>query len=513
MKRQALCIELLEDCVFSASAASEGGHQSLDRIPGAALLGAAASRRYHALDRRDAYTLFHSGKLRFSDATPWDGHAPGWPTPLCWHYEKLADYKRKDPDATRLQADKIINRLHDPAEQQRQIKQLRGGYVHADGRYTTPARQLRLKTAIAPETGRAEEAQLFGYDALLRGQSFIAFIEADDDIDQKQFDDILDALSGEQLLGRSRSAEYGRCRIAEVDHAPPGPGNSESGIILWLLSDLALADEFGNPKTEPAAEDFGLGGCKIDWARSFLRTRRYSPWNGARQGYDSERLVLQAGSVIALSGTPDDAEAPQCLHENGAGLHREAGLGRIWVNPPLLTTARPRFDVLAPLSRADGEVEKPANDPLIQWLERRADIDWREIVETLVRQHLAMYNDAIDAARRFNGITGDVDYGPSRSQWAEVGNIARNRTGRSIFEKLFDGDQARIKPKGEGWNIEIPAEEAGQPPQNLADWLKKRLAFDKITGEIPDAHKNRAYALFIQRLADHITDTIQTRRV
>ncbi len=518
MKRQALAIDLLEDCVFSASAATEGGHESLDRIPGAALLGAAASRRYDALDRRDAYTLFHSGKLRFSDATPWDDHAIGWPTPLCWHYEKLATYKKEDQGATRLIANRILNCLaidcfRNDSDANRQLKQLRGGYIHTDGHYAAPARELRLKTAIAPETGRAEEAQLFGYDALLRGQRFVAFVEADDDIDQARFDEIIDALTGEQLLGRSRSAEYGRCRVTPIDHAPPKPGKHNGDITLWLLSDLALADAFGYPKTEPAPEDFGLEGCEIDWSRTFLRTRRYSPWNAARQGYDSERLVAQAGSVITLGGQPDDPGALQRLHENGAGLHREAGLGRVWVNPPLLATARPQFDEPAPPSRADDEVEKPTNDPLIQWLERRADVDWREIVETLVRQHLALYNNAIDAARRFNGITGDVDYGPSRSQWAEVGNVARNQTGRKIFEDLFQGDKARIKPKGEGWNIEIPAKKADQPPQKLADWLKAKLAFDTITSEIPDAHKNRAYALFIQRLADRINDTIQTRGV
>ena len=475
---------------------------------------AAASRRYDTLDRCDAYTLFHSGKLRFSDATPWDGHAPGWPTPLCWHYEKRAAYKGKNQGITRLIAGNIINRLHNSGEQQRQLKQLRGGYIHADGRHTEPDHELRLKTAIDPKTGRAEEAQLFGYDALLRGQRFIAFVEADDDIDQTRFDDILDALNGEQLLGRSRSAEYGRCRVTPIDHAPPTPGESDGDITLWLLADLALADTFGQPKAEPAPEDFGLQGCEIDWSRTFLRTRRYSPWNSTRQGYDSERLVIQADGVITLTGTPNDPDALQRLHDHGAGLHREAGLGRLWVNPPLLATERPQFDKPVPSASESApgkEVEKPVNDPLIQWLESRADIDWRETVETLVRQHLDMYKKAIDASRRFNGVTEDLAYGPSRAQWAEVGNIARNQTGKAIFDSLFSGDKARIKPKGEGWDIEIPAEKMDHAPQKLADWLKKILAFEIITSEIPDTHKNRAYALFIRSLADRIADAIETR--
>ena len=58
MKQRSLNIELIDDCVFSAHAATQGGHESLDRIPGATLLGVAASRLYAQLSRQQAWLAF-----------------------------------------------------------------------------------------------------------------------------------------------------------------------------------------------------------------------------------------------------------------------------------------------------------------------------------------------------------------------------------------------------------------------------------------------------------------------
>lgn len=89
--------------------------------------------------------------------------------------------------------------------------------MRADGLRVRPQRELRLKTAIDPQQGRAEEGRLFGYDALLRGQTFQARLDADYDVNPDLFRRVTDALSGERLLGRSRSAEYGRARLEPVE--------------------------------------------------------------------------------------------------------------------------------------------------------------------------------------------------------------------------------------------------------------------------------------------------------
>ena len=88
--RRALRLTLLDDCVFSARNATEGGHHSLSRIPGQTLLGAAAARLYGTFIERgdDAYTAFHSGRVRFLDGLPSDADAIAYPVPLAWHRPK-----------------------------------------------------------------------------------------------------------------------------------------------------------------------------------------------------------------------------------------------------------------------------------------------------------------------------------------------------------------------------------------------------------------------------------------
>lgn len=494
-------IELIDDCVFSARSAPESGHVSLDRVPGAALLGAAAGKLYASLDRREAFTAFHSGRLRFSDALPWDGKAVAYPVPLCWHSDKnLAPDK-----AGRLQAERIHNFIFSPgiASSGREVqpKQLRAGYVHADGRWIRPAHGLRLKTAIDPATGRVAEGQLFGYDALARGQRFAARLEADADFDPDLFEQVRAALTGEVLLGRSRSAEYGRAHIEQVvlPATEVGTPASDDLLILWLLSDAALCDASGYPVVQPDADALGLPGAEVDWSKSFLRTRRYSPWNAARHGYDCERLVLAAGSVLTLRLceplTPDDLD----LFKSGIGLYREMGLGKVWVNPPLLGGKHPPFvesgeEPIPPI------LSRPQH-PLVDWLERQQGGAWKiaaaEEVERLQRE----YREFLEAARRFAGVSPGVPFGPSGAQWGNVLEAARNAGGEDLYAALFGRDRGIIKPRGEGWSEEA-VDESGFV--TISQWLEHRLQ--------PQRFEARAYAWIVRELAHRVRNDLERPR-
>lgn len=501
-----LAIELIDDAVFSARAATEGGHESLDRIPGAALLGAAAAKLYARLDRKAAFAAFHSGRLRFGDGLPFDGGALGYPMPLAWHHAKNMPPDRGgrlDPDAVyNFQHGERIDPPADaPSAVERQPKQLRAGYVRPDGSWLRPARSLRLKTAIDPNTGRAAEGQLFGYDALARGQRFAARIEADGDLDAALFEQIIAALTGSLLLGRSRSAEYGRARAWTVDLGAPAPGPLQGNqVTLWLLSDLALVGADGQPTLTPDAVSLALHGATLCAGQTFLRGRRYSPWNAARHGYDRERLVLSAGGVITLALaqalTPQQAAR---LHA-GIGLHREAGLGRLWVNPPLLADKHPDFEQAGAV--ADLTIAEPAPpDPLIAWLDVQGG-DWKAEAE---RSGLALadwYIKLLVEARRIAGVSPKLAFGPSKSQWGRVLEAAREHDGKRLFDVLFSGDSAVIKPKAEGWSEEVPVQIGKW--ERLADWLQ---------GQLPHDAAQRGYAHKVRRLARRVRDDIDTRRV
>lgn len=483
--RQALRLTLLDDCVFSERNATEGGHRGLSRIPGQTLLGAAAAKLYGTLAARGdaAYIAFHSGRVRFLDGLPSDGKAIAYPVPFALHRPKSGGNQALAHNFSRSKGE-----LPDGA----QPKQMRDGYVFADGRHLEPGRGLRMKTAIDPKTGHAAEGQLFGYESLSRGQTFIAWVEADPPA-KGLMDEIVAALQGEALLGRSRSAEYGRVRIetltgvAEPDHGAV-TGNT---LTLWLLSDLALAGPDGRPTLEPSAAALGLREGRILWDKTFLRSRRYSPWNAHRHGYDRERLLLTAGGVITLE--LPRAPTPEELNQlkAGVGLYREAGLGRLWVEPPLLaketvTLTKFKADALPPAEVTD--------DPLLGWLGEQAT-DWRTPLDVRAKELAEKVEQVLEAARRRHGIRRGEDFGPSRSQWGRVLEAGRTKSGMPLFEELFLRDSAVIKDDGDGWGEIVRYD--GAEPCRLSAWLESNLT---LSPRIKPTH----YAYLIRRLAHRL---------
>ena len=480
--RQGLTITLLEDCVFSARPATSGGHESLDYIPGQALLGVAAATLYGRLSRDEAFQLFHSGAVRFGNGLPWRDGAVAWPVPLAWHAPKEAELAGDDLAAS---ADALYNFQHGSELPGRlQPRQLRGGYVRRDGRRFNPATELRMKTAIDPETGRAAEGQLFGYDALARGATFATTVEADDSVAPEQFEAIVDALVGERFMGRSRSAEYGRVQIERAE--VPAVENRVDGqrVTLWLLSDLALVDEWGQPTLLPETHHLGLGDGRVDWDATFLRSRRYSPWNAWRGGFDRERDVLNAGGVITLELEREPTAEQLAALASGAGLYREAGLGRLWLNPPLLAHWQPVFEPLVATATGESRAVARPDHPLIDWLEA-VDGSHRHRVEERVRTLFVEWRELLRRSRRDAGLSEDVARGPSASQWSSVGEAARRISGDKLLAQLFEASNGIIgksaKAPNKGWNPGWSDEyrEEGGSWWALGAWLQQRLRSER----------------------------------
>ncbi|OZB62255.1 MAG: hypothetical protein B7X31_10055 [Thiomonas sp. 13-66-29] len=509
--QRTLVIDLLDDCVFSARSATSGGHASLDRIPGASLLGAAANALYAQLAPHAAFDAFHSGRLRFGDGLPWDGHTTGHPMPLSWHHAKVDKAHREGGTTRHIVAERIYNFQHCNGihgSEETQPKQLRDGYIHANGQWSKPRHSLHLKTAIDAATARAAEGQLFGYDALEKGQTFAARIEADDDFDPDLFSQVLQTLCGDILLGRSRSAEYGRVRARLIDGTSPQPGPMlDQRLTLWLLSDLALCTSDGQPTLTPDAESLGLPGeSQIVWGKTFLRQRRYSPWNAARRGYDSERVVLAAGGVITIQlPAPLDPTAIAAL-QAGLGLHREAGLGRLWVNPPLLADRHPVFVAPATSAQAQHATARP-NHPLLDWLDGQ-NTGWKEQAESEARKIASEYAQQITVARSLLGEPEGSEFGPSKAQWGRLLEAARQMEGQALFDALFQGDSAIVKPTGKGWDVDVLTAD-GLRLIKLADWLRSQLPYQ---AQGAAANQPAIYAHRVRQLAHRVRGNIDKRQ-
>ncbi len=166
MNTQHFNIQLKQPLIVSQQAATAGQHQSLDYIPGSAILGMVASQLYAQLTPEEALQVFHSGAVRFSDALPVHQGQTAYPVPLCWHHSKGTDYHRKDCLDPKEIYD--VSRKDRAQLAGKQPVQLRQFYVTEQGRRWQPNKVQTLKTAIDADKNSAADGQLFGSKQSLR---------------------------------------------------------------------------------------------------------------------------------------------------------------------------------------------------------------------------------------------------------------------------------------------------------------------------------------------------------
>lgn len=488
-----LDLELLDEVVVSRTSATTGQHRCLPFIPGSNLLGAIASTLYDERDGR-MFDIFHSGRVRFGDARPLTPSLQStWPVPLAWHGDKGGGATH---DNERWRADAILNLAATGLDDSGflQPQQIREAFVGETDERVRPRTRYRMKTAIARSTGSAADGQLFGYEALARGQRFRATLSADDaallEPLRKHLRDVI-------YLGRSRSAQYGRAKIVSVKDSRPlsqAPLATLDGVphlVLWLASDLAARDAgTGMPTYTPGLADLGLDDLVSGVAateKTFVRTRRYSPFNAKRRAHDLERQVIVGGSVLCyrLERMPDPQLAARLAERLAAGLgeHREAGLGEVVLDAVLKNLLLSRHPVLSPArERVPLPPPAPPDHPLVAWLQAGEHRDTAESkANGWAEQMLGKLLRAYASARRYNGVAKDLDCGPVASQWGRVQDAAIEKTRREdLASALFEGDSAICKANDEVWGMAT-----GQTPgETYRSWLAEAVgkAFDDGVG-------------------------------
>ena len=403
--RQGIRIELLDPVISSQAVASAADPTSLPYIPGAMLWGLYANHIYKTAKDR-ALELLHSAGVRFLDGLPLTDHGPGFPLPMSIHLPKAAG-----PESLRdLKCDLTVD------EYEPDLKQQRGWAIASGQSPATVKFEASLRTAITPDLGVAAEGQFYTLNALCAGQQFLAVIEGNTESEVNGVADFLCGVSQggnspakKHILGRSKSAEFGTCRLSRAD-AWELTHDKQQAQFIWCLSDLAAVDEYGLPTGHPDTKFFG---AEIDWRRSFLRHRRYAPYNAAWNTRTPERLVIERGSVFTLK----TAGLGAGLHM--LGLHQETGLGLVFASsePPKISIenlpALPRKSIA---SRKAGV--KPEQVELIKWLQN--DLEWRN---GLVGQgsrpgnlEVAVWKGHYLAAQAVFG----PDVGPAASQWGAL---------------------------------------------------------------------------------------------
>ncbi len=416
----------LAPVILNTSGATEGELDTLTYVPGSNFLGIAA-RSYDAYGDQ-AFTVFHSGKVRFGNAYPLtqDGRQ-ALPCPASWFIPKgetlaSCDHILTTPEERqKVQADK-------------QPKQLRGDYFVPDT--TTPAlldahavvKSFAIKSAYDSDRRRSEDAKMFGFTSLNAGTDWTFTVDFDPDVPVDLRRQVVASLLGHQAIGCSKTAQYGAVAIELLPQQPlrvtskPAAAVADAGrcrYYLYAASQLAFANEFGQPALLPPLAELGFGpDAAYDLERTQLLYHSYCPWNGKRKSRDASRLVLLPGSVIVV--TADHAPDANRL-ARGVGAYLAEGLGRLILNPDFLFCPHlaPAVSCLAPSVPDSGDVQQS----LIRYLDTQVSRDQRH-------QRLFQKVREVIAANDFQRI--------SASQWGAVRAIAAaNADPKKLQDALF----------------------------------------------------------------------------
>lgn len=452
--KQYLKITTVQPVIMTSSSATQGGLQTLDYITASSLLGLAASKLYATLDHDKAWQMFHNGEVQFTNGYPLVNGVASVPVPASLHFAKDTEWTLKNnQNLVILNEQSLTNHCSERFKRdgETQYKQCRDGFISAAGQVANVKQTAITKTALN-EKQTAKDGQLFNYQAIDAGQSFVTSVNGEPALVSQ----IVEALEGVQRLGRSRSSEFGKVMIEKID-APYKMADTISNdrIVLLCMSDLEVFNEYGEPTLTPTLTDLVDGAIgTLDVKRSFIRSHSVSLFNRARGGFDSEHQLITKGSVLVFEGV-EGLDLGKL--EAGIGMNKQLGFGQVWANPNWL--AKPKLTLpLFQTSQLQGGTRpkvKIADTPFIRFVKNKAGLDEQAMKNKQVAQ--SMLQQAVNAyyqARSYNHVINAYDAGPSSSQLRRVAEVYRSNTATPLAS-LFDGEHAVCKAKNDelGWGM------------------------------------------------------------
>ncbi len=321
-------VEFLSDIVLPATSNTEGNIQQLDFIAGSNFLGMVA-REYNKFD--DSFGVFHSGAVRFGDATLLHNDKPTYKMPLSYFYKKGEEKTLYN------------HHLIEDFKQFDQLKQKRNGYITKDLEVVYIEYNYSQKSAYDKTKRTSLEGSMFGYSAMKQGLKWQFSIKIDDAVSPNDVELLKKTIVGQKRLGKSKSAQYGLVEIVEKKgNVENIEDTTSTEMILYVNSRLALVDECGNPTYDLKYLCDELKDTNIDYAKCQIKTSTFTPYNGARETKDYERVVINKGSVIALKDiSPEHIE----VVKKGVGAYLAEGFGEVLINPSFLNDKKFKFDI------------------------------------------------------------------------------------------------------------------------------------------------------------------------
>ena len=462
--------------ILQATSNTQGKMSSLDFIPGSAFLGMVASR-YDEFD--DPFKIFHSGAVKFGDASPIKDGDEFFKIPLSYFHEKL-------------DGDKIYNHhlLNDKEfEKFTQLKQMRSGYINDEFERLSLDYEFSQKSAYDKDKRRSMDSQMYGYEAFKAGMKWRFSVKFGTNVSENNINRVKEMLESSTRLGKSKSAEYGMIEIKFIGKnaseiktfTPP-----EQYTFVYAKSRLALIDENGNPSYDVKHILPNLSEDNVAYEKTQIRISNFTPYNGARATKDYERACINKGSVIVLKNL--SAEHIAAL-KSGVGAYLSEGFGEVLINPHFLNGGGKKDEPIEFKNMMDKKhlTEKiPTRSDLAKFLEQKQIANSQTIK---IAQEVADFIK--DNKDKFSEI--------SNSQWGAIRAICRDV---AVNDEVLDDKNIKIKNHT---NAEKNANIADQISKFIrkgvrnANWDCKKEG-DKITllkggkGDILfDAVKKRAH--------------------
>lgn len=334
--------------------------------------------------------------------------------------------------------------------------------------------QINVHTQRDAVYGRAKEGQgaVFRYEALPAGLHLEGMILAED---KKDADKIKEILPEYIMLGKARTAGYGRARLVigneiddrwREDDSSPLTRDKENKFIITLLSDVILRDANGQVTLDPLAAlqaKLNVNDLKVNY--TFHKMGIVGGFNRAWGLPLPQSQALGAGSVFVVesaSGVRKEALAE--LERSGLGERKAEGFGRVAVsvNPKEhldldSKNGKLKFEMKAPASLLPAEI--PVADLILKRLLRR-ELD-EKVMSTV--------------------ITAVNEYDPKKgvknsqlSRWrVNLRSAIHAQKGVGAIHKFYKEEDSRNSPS---WQKMTRARvKISDAPVRLTEWMKNLL--------------------------------------
>lgn len=315
-------VEFLSDIVLPASSNTEGNIEQLEFIPGSNFLGMVAKEYPEFEKRGTSFDVFHSGAVRFGDATFLVGEQEYIKMPFSLFHPKLNEKK--------------MYHHHFLTENKGQLEQMRKGYISADMREGLKVKYIDYnytqKSAYDSTNRRSKTSSMYGYSAIASGTRWQFMVHCDDFISSDDIALIKSTLENSKRLGKSKSSQYGAIKITYIETLKDTFKTLETTgeVILYAKSRLALIDNEGNPTYDLS---YLADGVEVVYEKCQIRTFSFTPYNGAMRTKSYERMIIEKGSVIVLKNVSSEQLAAL---QNGVGVYLAEGFGELLINPDFL---------------------------------------------------------------------------------------------------------------------------------------------------------------------------------